>query len=670
MDIPRKEYPNRVMVFFIVMIIIMGLIVARLIDVQIFKAEDYHKRAMGQWVQDKRLNAKRGLVFDRNGKKLSVNMGMYSIWCRPHDILDKSDTAKKINEILMLDEEYLMSCLNYDGNNKIIKRWINQTEADAIKELYIKGIEINEDIMRYYPYDTIGAQLIGFTNVDNVGISGIEKLYNIKMTGVPGRSVLTKDAHMIELPYGGNKTTNPEDGLSVVLTINKELQEKAEKEAYKALKATHAKSITVIAMDPNNGEILAMTTKPDYNPNKRNDLIYSVEKPWELMGEAEKLRIKELPKEDQQALIYERYRIKAITDMYEPGSVFKLITASTAVEENIVGDPFKTQKYYCDGLVNQLPGGLKCWYYPRQHGPETLAQALQNSCNDALVQIALELKQETLLRYYKAFGFGSKTGIDFVGESRGILPKDASTIKDIELATMSYGQGKIVVTPIQMVTAVSAIVNGGELLKPIIVKAFVDVDGNTVEKHEKSITRKVISKQTSNVMRKAMESVVQLGGGKAANIPGYHVGGKTGTASKVVNGVYGKGKYVSSFMGVAPMNDPKIVVLTIVDEPQGSIYGSKVALPVSREVLRLAMKILKVNPEYTSEELKFINQEISVPNLVGKTAKEAEAIVKKLNLFVEFDKIIVGDNEKIIEQYPEMGVMLKSLESIEVKLNQ
>lgn len=670
MDIPRKEYPNRIMIFFTVMILIMTMIVGKLIHVQIFKAEEYHKRAMGQWVLDKRLNSKRGLVFDRNGKKLAVNKVMYSVWCRPKDIKveELDDTILKLNEVLKIDEEYLRSCLTYKGNNKIVKRWITQELAEPIKELNLRGIDINEDVMRYYPYETVAAQIIGFTNVDNVGISGIEKLYEVQMTGVPGRTVLTKDAHLIELPYGTNKKTSPEDGLSVVLTIDKEIQEKAEKEAYKALQKTKAKNITVVVMDPKSGEILAMTTKPDYNPNKRNDLLYSVEKPWDLMSEEEQIRIKELPSEERQAFVYDRYRNKAITDMYEPGSVFKLITAAAALEENIAGDPFRDAKYFCDGRVTQVAGNLKCWYYPKTHGAETLAQALQNSCNDALAQIALELKQETLLTYIKAFGFGKKTGVGLVGETRGILPNDPNTIKNIELVTMSYGQGKIVVTPIQMATAVSAIVNGGELLQPMIVKEFVDVEGNIVEESEKKIRRRVISKETSALMRKAMEQVVTLGGGKAAKIPGYKIGGKTGTALKVVDGRYADGKFVSSFMGVAPMDDPQLLVLTVVDEPQGSIYGSRVALPVSREILRSGMKILKINPEYTPEEKKLMSKEIDVPNLIGKTAKEADQILNKINLIIDFDTIVYDENDKIIEQYPDVGIQLNPLDTVEVKL--
>lgn len=678
MSVPRSEFPNRLAVFLGVMILIFGIILTKLIFLQVINAEKYHKMAMGQWVRDTRLSAKRGLVFDREGKKLAVNLGVYSVWIRPRDVKDVDKTADTLQEILMLDREYIKSCLTYKGNSKILKRWISKETADLLFEIkeakkgetqkLLYGVDIIEDIKRYYPYGSVGAQIMGFTNVDNVGISGLEKLYNKEMTGVRGRTVYTKARYFDELPFGNSKLTEPEDGLSVVLTIDEKIQEKVEKEAYKTLVRTKANFVTVVAMNPKTGGIIAMTTKPDYNPNERMDLVYSIEKPWELMSETEMAVVNELPAAERNEKVYERYRNRTITDMYEPGSVFKAVTGAVAVEENIVGDPFNDYKYFCDGRVTQVPGKLKCWYYPRTHGAETFANALQNSCNDALVQMAMELKQDKLLKYYKAFGFGEKTGIELVGESKGILPSDPQTIKDIELATMCYGQGKIVVTPLQLITAVSAIVNGGDLMQPMIVDKLVDADGNIVKQNEPKIRRKVISKETSDIMKRVLETVVSKGGGKSAKIPGYKIGGKTGTAQKVVDGGYKDGKFVSSFMGIAPADDPEILVLTVVDEPRTGKYGSVMALPTSREVLRYALPYLKKNPEYTAEEKQWIENQVELPNFVGKTIDQIQSIADKNDLIVDFDRIIIKKTDQALEQYPEPGTMVNRLERVDIIL--
>jgi stage V sporulation protein D (sporulation-specific penicillin-binding protein) len=677
-SVPRSEFPNRLSVFVGVMILIFAIILGKLVFLQVINAEEYHKMAMGQWVRDTRLNAKRGLIFDREGKKLAVNLGMYSVWIRPKDIEDVNKTADTLQKILLLDREYIMSCLTHKGNSKILKRWIPKETADLLFDIkkaeeieerkLLYGIDIIEDIKRYYPYGTVGSQIMGFTNVDNVGISGLEKLYNTEMTGVRGRTVYTKARYFDELPFGNSKLTEPEDGYSVVLTIDEEIQEKVEKEAYKALVKTKANFVTVVAMNPKTGEILAMTTKPDYNPNERMDLLYSLDKPWELMGEQELEQVKKMPAEEKNKRVYERYRNRTITDMYEPGSVFKAVTGAVAVEENIVGDPFNDYKYFCDGRVTQVPGNLKCWYYPRTHGAETFANALQNSCNDALVQMALELKQDTLLKYYKAFGFGEKTGIELVGESKGILPSDPSTIKDIELATMCYGQGKIVVTPLQLITAVSTIVNGGNLMEPMIVDKLVDVEGNVISENEPKVRRRVVSEETSSIMRRVLETVVTKGGGKAAKIPGYRIGGKTGTAQKVVDGKYADGKYVSSFMGIAPIEDPEILVLTVVDEPRTGRYGSKMALPTSREVLRFALPYLKKNPKYTAEEKKWIEEQVEVPNFVGKKVRDIQAIADKNNVIVEFDRVMIKEEDEALEQYPSAGTKVNKLERVDIIL--
>ncbi len=668
MAAPNKNYVTRVMILATILVLSSLAIAAKLIYLQIFKAEEYHAMAMSQWTMDKKVSSKRGLIFDRNGKKLAVNLSLFSVWCRPEEVEKKEESAKVLSELLGMSYEEIMSIFDSGKKNRLVKRWVDEETKLKLDEKKIAGIDIADDIKRYYPYGTIAGQIIGFTNIDNNGIDGMELYLNDELNGVPGRVIVTKDAHSSELPYGIGKNFSAQDGNSIVLTIDEKIQEIAEIEAIKALQKTNAKKVTVVAMDPSNGQILAMTTKPDYDPNRRNELLYDFEEPWQFMNLQGMDKYNGLPAEEKSNILNSRFRNSAVIDLYEPGSTFKIVTAASAIEENRVGNPFTNVKYFCDGRVTQLPGNLRCWYYPNSHGAETLAQGMQNSCNEVSVAVALDLGQETLLKYIKAFGFGSKTQIELSGEVSGFLPADPSKVKPIELATMSYGQGLVSVTPIQLITAYAAIVNGGERLQPTVIKEIVNAKGDVDKKSKKEVKAKVISKETSDIMRKILRSVVTDGVGKKANLPGYRIGGKTGTASKVINGAYQKGIYISSFIGVAPADNPKILVLTVVDEPRNGTFGSEVALPTTREVIRAAMDYMDVAKVYTEEEKKIMAKEITVPDLTGKTLKNAETLLEELGLRITFDYEDFNYSSIISEQFPSKGTIVHPYTEVKVKV--
>jgi stage V sporulation protein D (sporulation-specific penicillin-binding protein) len=524
----------------------------------------------------------------------------------------------------------------------VLKKWVTDEQAEKIREQELSGINVIEDNKRVYPYGNFAPHILGFTNVDQDGLYGIEATFNEYLTGVPGRMVVNTDANGRELPFGYNEYYDSEDGDGVVLTIDEVIQHYAESAAEKVKNDYKAKRATIIVMDPKTGDVLAMTSKPDYDPNDpKIPIDETVKKEWETLDD-----------KSLQEAWFDMWRNPAVNDIYEPGSTFKLITTAVALEEN---KATLESTYFCDGFVRQIKGErIKCWRYYRPHGEQTLSEAIQNSCNDALAQMGLDIGKDIFYKYVKSFGFEEKTGIDLNGEALGLI-KEPANMKDVDVVTQAFGQG-VAVTPIQLVTAVSAIANGGDLLEPKIVKEFIDEDGNVVKHFDTIIRRNVISKETSQKMLQIMKDSAEAGT-KQAYRAGYRIGGKSGTAQKVIDGRYVEGKYISSFVGVAPVDDPKAVVLVMVDEPDKTIgsYGSIVAGPVAADLLENIMKYYDVEPVYTEEELgKVAAQTVTVPEILGLTVKEAtDKLIRvglESNITVEVD-----ENTLVKSQFPKAG---------------
>ncbi len=686
---------KRRMLFFLVCFFLVTIaLVVRLGYIQLIKGEEYRKQAMENWSRDITISAKRGTIYDAKGKKLAVSVNSSTVTCFPADVkksvksaIDNNDneedssltkilkklnktmfteetaadsipvntktpeeTAQILSEILEMDYEEVLKKITSDFNYVVLKKWINDEQAQKIREQELSGINIIEDNKRVYPYGNFAPYVLGFTNIDQNGLYGVEATYNDYLTGIPGRTVVNTDAYGRELPFGYNEYYESQDGLGVVLAIDEVIQHYAESAAQKVMTDYNAKRATILVMDPNTGDVLAMASKPDYDPNDpKMPIDENIRAEWET-----------LPDKELQNAWFDMWRNPAVNDIYEPGSTFKLITTATALEENAAS---LNSTYFCDGFVRQIKGeNIRCWRYYRPHGQQTLSEAIQNSCNDALAQIGLDIGKEAFYKYLKAFGFEEQSGIMLNGEALGLV-KEPENMKDVDVVTQAFGQG-IAITPIQLITAVSAISNGGNLMEPRIVKQLIDEDGNIIRNFDTVIRRKVISNETSKIMLQIMKDSAEAGT-KQAYRAGYRIGGKSGTAQKVIDGRYIDGKFISSFIGVAPVDNPRAVVMVMVDEPDKNIgyYGSIVAGPVAADLLENILKYYDVEPVYTEEELGHVEQQmVTVPNLLGLTIAEATDMLIKTGL--ESNITIEVDAEKVVKsQFPKAGeeVVRKSM---------
>ncbi len=670
-------------VFFAAVLILIG----RLGYIQLVNGNEYRKAAYEQWSKDVVINAKRGTIYDSKGKKLAVSVNADTVIYFPEDIkkgssfedfvydeteedgflgllfslndklsdetmdseeleiqnqqnLSKSleEISVLLAEILEMDSNEVYNMITEDSTYGVLKRWITPEQSEKIKEAKIPGISIIEDNKRVYPYGNFASYILGFTDSDQHGLYGVEATYDEYLAGVSGRMILNTDAHGRELPYGFNEYFEPENGYGVVLTIDETIQHFAEKSAEQALLDTHAKRVSIILMDPKTGDVLAMTTKDDYDPNN----------PREPLDDETKIEWSNLTEEEEQQAWYDMWRNPIVNDVYEPGSTFKPLVIAMALQENATQP---NRIYHCDGFVSGVAGEtMKCWRYYNPHGDQTLSEVLQNSCNDAMADIVLELGAEKFYEYSKMLGFGEISGIDLNGEAVGILNHHSYVTPPL-LIRQSIGQS-IAVTPLQLTTAIAALSNGGNLMEPRVVKQLIDEDGNIIESFDPVVRRTVFSESVSNEVMEMMRTVVSEAGASAADVPGFSVGGKTGTAQKVINGVYPDGVFISSFIGVAPTNDPEVVCLMIVDEPDGNYYASVIAAPIVGDLIEEVMQYKEIEPQYTDEELGSIAREkVDVPNLIGLTLEEASNILEDMGL--NHNVTLEVDSETTIkDQFP------------------
>lgn len=639
---------KRIAIGFIIIAVLMVLLAFRVAWIQVVNANELTQKAVDQQTSDIPIEAKRGTIYDRNGKELATSVTCYSVWARPAQLAE-SKQNKGIDEIA----EDLASVLEMDAadvktkitkNQALVKvaQYLEKEDADKVRELKIAGIELSEDTRRYYPLGNFASQLLGSVTVDNTGRTGIELEYDQYLSGVSGRWVKNTDVAGNELVDGSEEYYEAKDGLNVVLTIDEAIQYYVEKALQEGMEKTDAEKIMCLVMNPKTGEILASAVTPGFDPNNAT----------EPADEAAKEAYDALPEDEKISYLNKMWRNPIVSDTYEPGSTFKLITASSALEEKVIS---QTETFTCNTKITIAGVTLHCWS-SRDHGTQTIKQALGNSCNPALATVAGKMGVDTFYKYIDMYGITERTGVDYPGETGSIM-YNSDDVGPVELATMGYGQS-ISLTPIQLLTAVSAIGNDGILLQPRYVKSLTDSDGKVVKEYKAKEVRRVISEETAAEMREAMEYVVSDGGAGVAKITGYRIGGKTGTANKVENGKYGD-YYYSSFLGMAPMDNPKIAILVVVDSPKGSYYGSLTAGPIAKSILQDTLRYLNVEPEYTEEELAAIEGNYTiVPDVVGTEYSEAVGIVAGQSLTYN-KREGAGEEFIVAAQYPAAGTKVK-----------
>ena len=614
-----------------------------------------------QQTLDRTINPKRGTIYDATGKNiLAISSTVETVTVNPGNIKkeDKEKVAKKLSELFELDYDTVLKRVTKRSSIETIVKKVDKEKTDELRKWMeenniLTGINIDEDTKRYYPNSNLASQVIGFCGSDNQGLDGIEAKYDNELKGEKGSIQRHTDARGGEIGEEGENYVPAVDGNDLVLTIDLNIQSIVEKYLEEACidnKCTDGGN--VIVMNPQNGDILAMATYPSYNLNE----------PYEPYTDELKQNWEGMSGQDKTTALQAVWRNKAIADTYEPGSVFKLITASAALEEGIT-DTDNEGEFCCTGGIEVAGVRIKCWRYYRPHGSESLRQALMNSCNPVFIGLGQKLGVETYYNYLEKFGLLKKTGIDLPGEAGSIfLAKDK--VGPVELATISFGQ-RFEITPIQLVTAVSSIANGGTSIKPRVVKQIINSKTNEITDIPVEKDEKVISKETSEKVLSMMESVVSEGTGKNAKVAGYRIGGKTGTSEDGVN----TNKYVTSFLGVAPIDNPQVVVLVTLYNPtgEGGHQGGGVAAPVGGQILSEVLPYLEVNK--TGEGVEVV-EEVQTPDVLGKSLAEAEKILKEngLEAVYEMDsEEIDKENTYVEEQTPKAGITVNKGSKVYLK---
>lgn len=631
-----KHIHKRIQIILLLIIFVFICIIAKVFYTQVFDYERLNGYASGLWSRNLPIEGNRGIIYDSTGEVLANNLTTTSLVLIPNQIKDKEMTAKELSSILNVSYEDMFAHVSKRSSIERVHpegRRLSYEIADKISALKLPGVYLVKESKRNYPLGKSLSHTLGFVGIDNQGLSGLELMYDSYLTGEYGAIKYFSDAKGNRLKLN-EVYEQPQDGINMTLTINSKIQASLERELDNAVLKYNPDQALGIAMNPKTGEILAISSRPNFDPSHYQD--YSTE-----------VTSRNLP----------------VWATYEPGSTFKIITVATALNENKVD--LLNERFSDGGSIRVENARIKCWKHGG-HGDQTFLQVVENSCNPGFVVLGQRIGKDTLFKYIRDFGFGKKTGVDLNGEATGILfPLDK--VGPVELATTAFGQG-VSVTPIQQITAVSAAINGGKLLKPYIVKSLNEPETNQVIKENKpQVVREVITKETSKQVRETLESVVTNGTGRTAFIDGYRVGGKTGTAQKVKDGRYMVGNYIVSFMGFMPANDPEIVVYIAVDNAKGiTQYGGTIAGPIVKNVLTDAIDILKIKkPDGASEKRYNYGDKkyATVPNVVGMSKKDA------LNELKQFKVEYSGSGDTVTYQSPEAGTRIFEGESVRLLLN-
>ncbi len=606
------------------------IVLIKLFVVQVVNSKHLQLKAMSQWTRDLSISGLRGNIFDCNGEVLATSYHTYAVYVRANAVKEPEKVASKLSEKLELDREKVLSkVVNKKVSESLIK---TQVEVDIAKDILtqnLDGVYLSEVNSRFYPYQDMLTSVLGFTDIDSAGQAGLERYYNPFLTGINGTTFVESTITGREISNATTSFLMGERGCDVYLTIDSSIQLLLENIAKRALIEQKAKGIGAIVMDATNGEIKAMVTLPSFDLNN--------------------------PPRDDVATLLELSKNTSIVDVYEPGSTFKLFTLAAALSENITRED---EVFYDPGYRIVDGEKIKCWR-TRGHGRETLVEGLCNSCNSVFMDLGLRLGKDKLYSYLSRFGFGQATGVDFAGESSGIM-MDKNFIKNVDLARISFGQA-VAVTPLQMIRGVCAVLDG-TLYQPRFIQQIVTPDGHSKKVNSIPVA-KVLDESICNRIRQMMESVVSTKG-LYSFVEGYRIGGKTGTAQKYEDGHIANGKYVSSFVGCFPVDKPQYVLLFCVNEPSaGAYYGSVVAAPYGKQFFSGLFGYLGVKPTHLTEDMLRMQANIEVPNLVGLSVTQATSLLKKLKLEYEID----GEGDYISWQSVASGEMLFAGAIVELK---
>ena len=600
------------------------VLAGRLIFLQVIKAEELQTLASSQWTRALPIVAKRGDILDTKGSVLATSYTTYDVYVRSKNVVDKGEVASHLSSVLNISYDTVYNKISNSITSEVlIKMQVDENTIKKIVDKNLPGIYISQNVKRYYPYNSLLSKVIGYTTIDGIGQTGLEMYYDKFLQGVDGKSLVESDVKGIELGNSLDTFIPAVDGLTITLTIDANIQLIVENVLAQIMVDHKPKQASAIIMNAKNGEIVAMASLPSLDNNN-------------------------LPRDDVSTL-NALSKNTMIVDVYEPGSTFKILTTAAALNENVTKT---TDKFYDSGYKIVDGQKIKCWR-TIGHGSETLVEGFCNSCNVVFVELALRLGKEKLYNYLQNFGIGSKTGVDFAGESGGIL-MNIDSVQNVDLARIGFGQA-VAVTPLQLISAVCCAVNGGTLYEPHFVKQIGDTQLTST-----IIRKNVVSQETSNTINMMMEEVVSVKGGKESFVEGYRIGGKTGTAQKYENGVIANGKYVSSFIGTYPADNPEYVMLLCVDEPSsGAYYGSVVASPYAKQIFSGMFDYKNIKPS------NFVEQEqVTVPNLVGKTISEAYSVLNGLGFYFEVD----GEDGIVVSQFPSPDTKLYVGSTILLKL--
>lgn len=647
----NKSKRNLILVALVFFAMIAGLMI-RVGWIAIVDGEKYSEMALERQTRDNVLEAERGIIYDTNGNELAVSVTCYTVWLRPTDaragekeadIKANQDKIRTVfSDVLGVDDDTINNSLESKRYNIKIKRGIDKETADKVREAELKGVDVFEDTKRSYPLGSFASHLLGTVSSDNRGLSGLELQYNSYLSGVTGREINYTDARGNSLSYGDSQYYVAEDGYNLVTTLDSVIQNYTESAIKWVAKKTSADRVMAIVMDPETGDILGMAQTPDFDLN-------NAQQP---SSESEKAKFDKMSTEEQQKYIQKMWRNSLICDTYEPGSTFKLITTAIALEENAAT---LKSTYYDTGAIRIADRTIHCWRTGNPHGHETLAEAVSNSCNPVFVKLANKVGIEKFYDHLDTFGITGTTGIDFPGEASAILQSE-ETAGPVGIGTIGFGQG-IAVTPIQLITAISSLGNDGKMMKPRLVKEITDSKGKTVKEFETEVVRQTVSSETADEMCQIMQFVVDNGGAGTVKIDGYKVGAKTGTANKVRNGKYIDETY-SSCIAMAPMDDPQVAILLIVDNPKGVHYGGVVAGPGTKKLLKNVLNYMNISPDKKTQQATV--ETVKVPELAGKSASECVELLASYGLKYDYDKKAAEKDDFIVTgQYPEAGTKVK-----------